>query len=405
MQVVITSGVVAIRKRYSVYRRFANELISLDALAEIGYVPKIIADHLRPSIIYQYFIPGENLGSLMVARGASVSIQYRVGKSYPGPGAWSGAEPKSNERLQLLRALHDSIDAAFIEALEQLFVKIHRAGVALRDIKHGNVLIYNGQPYWCDFDLSRRFRRNSPRFLLARDRERDRFNYLFDGSLATLRSLEQQLASLRERAGRQLPPAYFGRGHGSIDLSLESGTGRWLRMRKRLPPVRGVTVIDLGCDTVVAMEILRKGADRAVALALDPLLAEYAKLTHSFFELIDNRGYSLELVEAQAADQTQLATAANTMILALSTPRRSAADCLQWGLIGRLSKETVTVVADSSTDAESGQSESSLTRLQRVLAQLGFSDQSTFARPGAAGGLVIATRPPGKPTTTGKGPP
>jgi tRNA A-37 threonylcarbamoyl transferase component Bud32 len=398
MQIVIRSGVVAIRKQYSIHRRFANELISLDSLDAVPAVPKIISVDLKNRVLHQSYIPGKNLGSLMSARGATVSIQYRVGKAYSRLRE-PQASPVTTERSLLLRALHASVDREFIETLERLFVDIHREGVALRDIKHGNVLIYDGQPYWCDFDLSHRFASNSLRFLLTRDRERDRFNYLFDGSLTTLKSLERQLSSLASKVGPSLPKVYFGKGRGSVALSPESGTGRWRRISKHIPTVNDRMIIVLGDDASVAIGTLRDGAARSVMITADPFLTAHAKLLQELHEFIDNRCYSLELIAGQATDQLRPGPDANAMIVVLPSTRRSAVECLKGGLIEGLTKAAETVVIDCVSEGEPDQGGDPGGPLNHLLAELGFSTRRTYNTPAVRGILLVASRSHRHPET------
>ncbi len=393
MQIVIRSGVVAIRKQYSIYRRFANELIALDSLDAVPAVPKIISVDLQSRVLHQSYVPGKNLGSLMAERGATVSIQFRVGKAY----SRLGASQVSGERSLLLRALQASVDRGFIETLERLFVDIHQEGVALRDIKHGNVLIYDGQPFWCDFDLSHRFAGNSLRFLLTRDRERDRFNYLFDGYLTTLESLESQLTSLAEESGQSRPKVYFGKGQGSVALSPESGTGRWRRIRRILPPVADRTIIVLGGDASIAIGTLREGAARSLMITADPFLTAQAKLLHAGYELIDNRCYSFELIDEHAARLLQLGLDANTMILVFPPTPSSAIECLKGDLIERLTKAAEMVVVDCVSEERPDQRGDPSGPLSQFLAEQGFSTRHTYNTPAVRGILLVASRSP-RPT-------
>ena len=390
MQIVIRSGVVAIRKHYSIYRRFANELIALDSLDAVPTVPKIISVDLQSRVLHQSYIPGKNLGSLMSAQGATVSIQYRVGKAY----SRLGASPVSEERTLLLSALQASVGREFIETLERLFVDIHRKGVALRDIKHGNVLIHDGQPYWCDFDLSHRFTGNSLRFLLTRDRERDRFNYLFDGSLTTLESLQTQLNSLAEDVGQSLPKVYFGKGQGSVALSLESGTGRWRRIARTIPPVADRTIIVLGDDASVAIATLREGAARSVMVTADPFLSGQAKLLHECYELIDNRCYSFELIDEQATRLPRPGLDANTMILVFPSTRSSAVECLKGELIESLAKAAGLLVVDCINEGKPDQCGDPSGPLDQLLVEQGFSTRRTYNTPAVRGTLLVASRSP-----------
>jgi serine/threonine protein kinase len=306
MQIVVTSDVVAIKKTYSIRGRFSNEVLSLDALRHVEGVPRIISVNLKNRILYQSFIPGENLGSLMAERGATVRVQFQVGKAYPGPGLWQEGHPESDQRELLLRALHDVVGDEFLTKLEVLIQRAHQAGVALRDVKHGNVLIHDGAPHLCDFDLSHRFQRNGIRFLVSRDRERDRFNYLFARDLPTTGSLQRDLMSARSAAGGGgLPPAYFGKGYASGLRLVYAGSVKWRMLRKSLPKFSGVRIVELGSgDAVLLMEMLRAGAGAALMFEPDPTKANFAAHVRRFFELTDNRTYDLKVMCGESEELT-----------------------------------------------------------------------------------------------------
>ncbi len=299
MQIVVTSGLVAIRKQYSIPGRFINEVLCLDALQEIQGVPKIVRVLPRDRVMYQSFIAGRNLGSLLAKRGASVSIQFRAGSSYPGNGNWSSSEEPTGERALLLRGLSEAAGERFIPALGRLILSIHAAGVALMDIKHGNVLIRDGTPYLCDFDLARRFSRNSVRFMLVRVQERDRFNYLFGGDLLTDRDFFGKLGpDLSPRNHERFPSIYFGKGYhlrGAGSFARDST--RWPVLQRYFPDVRGRRILDLGGSAgVMPLKLLRAGAERVLAFEPDPQIKSFAHRVCRFAEIVDNRLYDLELV-------------------------------------------------------------------------------------------------------------
>jgi hypothetical protein len=294
VEIVIISNVVALKKSYRDFTSFRNEVIALDALKRLERVPKIVAlDEQRQSLC-QSFVPGPNLGTLMVTKGASVSNQYQAGRKYPGIDGWSRTPPTESERSSVLRAQSEVVDEAFIAALQKLFVAVHAEGVGMTDVKHGNVISYGGQPYFCDFDFARVQRSNDISFLLTRNRERDKFNYLFNGDLPTSSSLQAALAHLTTRStGSELPSVYFGGGYSFGDLGgANDATALWLKLRTALLGSVGATVIDFGSrGGVIALELLRSGVERVCAYEPDSQLLTFARLTHQFFELVDNRAY------------------------------------------------------------------------------------------------------------------
>ena len=320
VQIVIRDGVVALKKRFGHRTPFTNELIALDALRGLGNTPGIVAVDLGTRTIYQSFIPGKNLGSLLAERGTSVSAQHRIVRDYRTHPGWNERSESLHERALALEALRTIVDQDFVERLANLFLDVQAAGVILNDIKYGNLLLRNGSPYLCDFDFSRCHFRRGTRFRLDRDRARDRFNYMFGADLATENELCAALASLAESRPDLLRHGMYlgaGRAFGRI-LAPDSVTGRWLRLRRHLPALQGRHVLAIGRgDGLVALQMLRAGAQKATAYEADPAMAELTVLSRRLAELIDNRGYDLDLSGAEPAPTTVATAGSHTMILAL----------------------------------------------------------------------------------------
>ena len=182
-RIVVVSDIVAVKKDYRDYESFRNEVIALHTLRHIDAVPHIVSVNSKTRTLYQSLIPGRNLGSMLAAGGASVSAQYLLGIHYPGCGGWTESSAIHPEREVVLDLLHEIVGDDFIASLEDVIHRIHDAGVALRDIKHGNVLVYNGLPHLCDFDFSRVYNKSSGAFAMLRKAELDKFKYLFGGPL------------------------------------------------------------------------------------------------------------------------------------------------------------------------------------------------------------------------------
>ncbi len=398
MQVVVNAGLVAIKKTYSVRDRFINEVLSLDALKHNDFVPRIISVDSRRRILYQSFIVSENLGSLMAQRGATVGVQYQVGKAYPGPGRWRENPPRGEQRQVLLRALRAIVDEEFLINLEKLVESAHKVGVSLRDVKHGNVLIREGMPYLCDFDLSHRFSRNDMRSLLARDRERDRFNYLFDRDLPTLQSLRRQLSSIVAQGNEsEFPPAYFGKGHSFGRLGpTYAGSGKWRMLRKYVPDISGAKIVDLGSrHPVVLMEMLRAGAAAALTFEPDPNHVRFASLIHRYFELVDNRSYDLRVIQGEPGSPGDCDLSGYDLAVVFAGPRSPDAETVRAAL-GRLDTTADLLLAEYPNQGSPAAGERD--RWKQSLTACGFPYQRLIPVPGHPGGLVLARRrPPASP--------
>ena len=181
LELVVFRGVVAIKKTYRDRVGLDGEATALHALAGLEGVPRIVFLRRDARVLYQSFLPGENLGSVMARRGATVSLQHRVAAGYPGSSRWDAGLTQPPERAACLEALGAVMGEASIGALRTLLAGVHRAGVVVHDVKYGNVILLDGKPHLCDFDDARAYLRTSLRFLAERERERDTFNYVFGG--------------------------------------------------------------------------------------------------------------------------------------------------------------------------------------------------------------------------------
>ncbi|MFN2546897.1 MAG: hypothetical protein ABR567_05670 [Myxococcales bacterium] len=245
-------------------------------------------------------IHGDDLGARMARAGASVELQHRLISSYPGPGAWDPSGPQPPEREACLAALRSVIDEVDIERLGALLQSLHEAGVAVGDVRYGDVITVDGKPHLRGVEGAPADRRPSQRFLAQRERDRDRFNFLFGAELLSEQVFRTRIAALAtRRADLFYAPVYYGRGYSVGPIaSIEVGTGKWRFIRRHLPDVRGKRVLDLGTNNaMIPVEMLRAGAHSVTAYERDPVFADYARLNRRWFEFVDNRSYGFELVE------------------------------------------------------------------------------------------------------------
>lgn len=245
-------------------------------------------------------LEGEDLGARLVRAGAPLELQRLLSESYPGPGAWNPSGPQPREREACLAALRSAVDARFIDELGHLLRDLHEAGVAAGDVSHGDIVIRDGKPGLRDLAGARVYERSSLRFLGERERDRDRFNFLFGTELLSEQVFRSRIQALRgRRADLFYAPVYHGRGYGIGPIfNIEVGSGKWRFIRRHLPDVRGKRVLDLGTNNaMIPLEMLRAGARSVTAYELDPVFADYARLNRGWFEFLDNRSYDLELVE------------------------------------------------------------------------------------------------------------
>ena len=306
LELVIYRGVVCAKKMYLDRSSFENELLALDALEGIPEVPRIVAVSLAERTLYQSFIAGRSLGSIMVGLGATDEIQHQVSVSYAEPDRWNLGGESAQTRTVALRALAEAIAPDVIQQLARIMDRIHQRGVTIGDVKYGNVLLTDGQPSLCDFDFATVFPRNSWRCVRGRESDRDKFNYFFDGQVLSERVFEREMASLlRERQALANTRILYGNGYTSQPGgSLALGSGQWRLLRAHLPALAGRSVLDLGgSEGLVPLEMLRAGARRVTVYESEAALARYLELNHRWFEFIDNRPYpGLELFNEAVRD-------------------------------------------------------------------------------------------------------
>lgn len=304
LELVITRDVVCVKKVYRDPLSFEIELLALHALRGITGVPRIVAVQLHPRIIYQSFIAGTNLGSMMASHGASDRVQDEVSVEYWGGGR-SGATAVAVARTAALAALEASVPPDTVTKLHRLMDRIHQSGVTITDVKYGNVLMVGGEPHFCDFDRAAVYRRNNWRCVKHRANDRTMFNYFFGADALTERTFRAAEAGLRaERPQLFTDRMYYGQGYaGAGDGSLSRGSGFWRYLRPHLPELAGKRILDLGGHSgIFALEMLRAGAQRVTLCEPDPVVARLARLSHRWLEFVDNRHYEFEVLDGQALD-------------------------------------------------------------------------------------------------------
>lgn len=386
IELVVVSDTLAVKKVHRYFGTFANELLALRALADVPGVPKVIGVRRRGRVLYQSFLPGTNLGSALAAKGISVPLQHSLASKYPSDGKWRDRIGASKERSQAVTAVRAILDKPSLDRLGNLFTAVHNAGVAIRDVKYGNVILSDGTPSLCDFDGAEVFSSNTRRFVRERQRDREKFNYLFGDNLLTERTLREQVRALARKRSKPLyAPVYYGHGYRVGELgSIELGSGKWLFVRRVLPDLRGKSVLDLGCNNaLLPLEMLRAGAARVTAFEINPSLASFARMNHEWFEFVDNRRYDFELIDGsmnQLCDQdiTGYDVATAFCSLYYETPENMSR------IASALSRAVpVFVVQCNENPAEhSGEllERSSRPYLQNLLALHGFPHQETFSR-------------------------
>ena len=179
LDLVLYHGQPAIRKKYAQFGCFCNEALALHRLALLVETPNLLGLNIWRKILYQTPLPGRNLGTLMATKGVSILLQHEL-NGIADYGLNNVSQEWQAKRQTALQVLNQCVDQAFLEALKRLVVAIHQAGVILRDVKYGNVLIQNGQPQFCDFDAALLLPKNAKRFNEERCMDWQRLDFLFN---------------------------------------------------------------------------------------------------------------------------------------------------------------------------------------------------------------------------------
>ena len=152
VEIVVKSGILTVQKTYRDYRRFENELLALTALAGLPSVPQLVAVQPKQRILCQTFLPGRNLGSLLVERGVTMDDQSRFTWRYPGIGNWSEQSRDPPDQAHVRATARTVLNGSRRNGLAGILKATHRTGLAVKDVKFGNVLVHGDQVFMCDFD-------------------------------------------------------------------------------------------------------------------------------------------------------------------------------------------------------------------------------------------------------------
>jgi tRNA A-37 threonylcarbamoyl transferase component Bud32 len=397
LELVILRGVVCIKKRFRDRASFEKELLALHAMDGLQGVPRLITADVRSCILYQSFIPGQNLGTMMLEQGATDQIQQRVSETFAGDDRWEPAVT-AEARATAVAALRRCLPSEAVASLGELMIQIHQRGVTIGDIKYGNVLLTGGAPSLCDFDFAAVFPKNSWRCARGRDIDREKFNYFFDAGVLSEREFRRRM----ERLLSERPAFRAGRihyGFGSVnqpDGSLAAGSGIWRVLRDHLPDPAGRRILVLGTDVgLTSMELLRGGAAQVTILEADPVIGEYLRLNHQWFEFIDNRRYpALEVDSRPLAEAAERDWAGYHLALGFGGLEAHGPGWLD-RLVGHLSQsvELVVLGAGSARSGAAGaMADDGLATLRLALTHHGYVEQAILDGLVDAPPLVIGRR-------------
>jgi len=319
VRIVDCDGLVGLRKEYD--RDIGGMLNELEAAimligAGLPVASILDVDFGRRAVTFSY-IPGLDVRETLARAGARVrNRDQRATMRKLGPRR-ANALRIDEGRRHVERVL----SPATIEEITRGLEGVHRAGVALEDVKYGNIVLerQTGRPYFVDFERAvplREFSGGGRRYV--RDRDTRKLVRQFGGDGLTAEILRNR----RLPGGEVYAPAYFGDGivwgqYWNPDI----GVGRWrYLMAKNLPIPKGGRILDLGANNGFnALEMLRAGAASATAVEIDPLAIEQGRFLKRVYEWADNRPYDLTYVQGSHGALASLQLGRFDMVSAFCT--------------------------------------------------------------------------------------
>ena len=324
VDLIIIDGFVGIKKNYQRNAiSFLNELKILYTLSKAGCnVPSILdADFENNSLTVSY-IPGSVLREQLAVKG-SILRDKDVNKNPE----FTQLSPKAIRIKRIeegKKFIHSVVDGSFIEKLYDQISKIHLANVFINDIKYGNIIIEkkSGDPYLIDFEQSEDLTglgNNTIRTLTDFDIEQ--YNLHFGTNKPTFKTLKKRIKNKKYPfPNKWYAPSYFGAGLriGAL-YNPEVGWGRWQYILKdNLPNSTGHRVLDLGANNGFnSLQILRGGANEAIAIEIEPAAIEQGIFLKSVFEWSDKRKYNFNYIKASMADLVNMDLGTFDQVIAL----------------------------------------------------------------------------------------
>ncbi len=396
IDIVLRDGIVLLRKDYGRDRdSFVREWHNLGRLQGRANVPAIWKADERARLLYMSFIPGQTVREMLVSHGAKLR-DCQTSKD-PELAALGAEERRAAVAQRGAAIIHSVLPDSFVRALAQQIDAIHRAGLAGLGLKYGNVIVsaVDGSPWLVDFETPTCYgSRQAPGFWLRRDRDRVRFNELFQWDLMTEAAARKALSVYARNPEVACAPIDFGLGLsvGSV-WATETGVGCWERLiRRHMPPLRNLRILDLGSNNgCMAMMMLRAGAREVIGVEPSLEKCEFARLAHRIFEWRDIRPYSFRLLNCNMLDVLKGDWGTFDLVSALCS-----LDCLteeeMARVVRRASSLAPVMVLQGNTVAPRARAKSSASFLAAVLQHNGFPQVEIATLPAFSRSLLIGRK-------------
>ena len=401
LDIVLRDGCVLIRKDFrGDKQRFSQEWHNVTRLQAHANVPALHSVNEEQTLLYKNYVLGRTIRDIVVDAGAKIlTVQTENDPEL------AKLEPTERLYAVLQRGLDrfpECFSEQFISAIEAQINAIHAQGIAKLSLTFGNIMVdADERPWFIDLESSEAFTStDTPLFQLRRDQDREKFNRIYGQNVLTEAGARKALRAQVKKLGGWYAPIDFGNGL-TIDgiHSIESGTGRWEYLNKRVmtPLLQGKRVLDLGCNNgIMPMMMLKAGAQRVTGIELFPKFVDSAELVRSIFEWRDMRDYKFDIIQANMTEILTADWGEFDVITSLCTLYYLEAE--EMAAVVQKAAELAPVMilqANTGTRAEAGDNKatkSSLSYLHTLLEQNGFPNVETVAPSGFPRPLLIGRR-------------
>jgi tRNA A-37 threonylcarbamoyl transferase component Bud32 len=398
VDIVLVDSIVLVRKDFrGDKKRFLKEWYILSVLGGHANVPAVHHVDEKRTVLYKNFIPGRTVRDTLFDAGAEIlNVQTMQDPEL--------AKLAQDERLKAILArgterLGRCFHEDFFEEMEVQLDKIHQQGVARLSLTFGNVVIdRHGHPWLIDMEGAEHFSSTqSMYFAWRRDKDRKKFNQIYNRDLLTEKSARNCLREALDSSPGWYAPIDFGQGLTTGGFwSVDSGTGRWDYLNHRImaPLIQQKRVLDLGSNNgVMPLMMLRAGAKAIVGVELDTESVKAAHLTKRLIEWKDMRKYDFRIIHGNMTEIFTADWGAFDVVTALCTlyyltdekMRRVIRRAAELAPLMILQANTATRHSAANRKAQ----KSSLSFLKNQLEQNGFPRVDVFAPKGYSRPLLV----------------
>jgi hypothetical protein len=371
---------------------FYTEAAALFRLRHVAGVPRLRAIDLATRTVHMDWIRGETLRERLAQGPDAV---HDLDLEHDPELSRLSLEGRDEREIALFRP---RIEPQTKRHLRDLIAECNRAGVAVRDVKYGNVIIGHrtGKAYWVDFETAQL--ESHPNWHQAVGFQNHELNRRFDLRWVTAADIAAYSSSHEIHA-----PVDFGPLGPMADIAdVEKGEGRWRWLLKDLADWRGKRILDLGSNNCLnPFRQLEAGASAVTCVEPDLGLCQQAEFVRTVLEQVSGRSLDAQIVNTDTLsflrsvdvpDRHFDLTTALCSIYYLSHQEIEEA----MRIIARISKECwLQSNVDAEREGPDLRERPTPSFLAEQLRAVGFTDIVEIAPPSYRCPLLLGRRPPG----------